>query len=408
MADPTTEFVDYYAVLGVRESASDVTIEKAINELQRKWRSRQNSPDPRRRSEAEEMMRTIEAAEVTLTDRTRRKAFDKLRASRLGVTTTPAGGSNQVQATRPRVVETLPPPDARQRTAGTGSAGSGDPGGRGGAQDSTVWVTQSRDLLRRNANEAARVAAQRAVDASPADPETWSLLGLSLLALGRTREAEIALKEAVTLSPTSHHRINLAKGRMALNQYALAFESLNAAYRRDPGNENIKVAMIQCYVDSGNPGQGLALAEQLAQKHPAHGPYQRQLAWVLYKMTVVELTETTPGLYLITSPDQAEVVQTNLRRAWNLRYDDEQLKAEIQKWYHVGESAMERKFTPPGSWLAWIVAFMAGLVFGYAFFWAGFFYLLGYAAFFGITRFRPQWQLNRRACESSGVTKWGK
>ncbi|MEI8080387.1 MAG: DnaJ domain-containing protein [Actinomycetes bacterium] len=406
--DPAKDFVDFYEVLGVPANATEATIEKAINELQRKWRSRQNSPDPKRRVEAEEMMRTVEAAEVTLKDRNRRQAFDRTRSARYAppaaTAARPSGG--QPNAGRRRTgggsSQAQPPPRPRpQPTA--------QPGPKRPTNSNNPWVRQANELLNRGANEAARIAAKRAVDATPSDPDSWTALGHALVALGRVQEAQLPFREAVAIAPTSANRVNLAKCRMMLGYYGLAFESLSAAYSRDPGNLSVREALVLCYVDAGNPELALPLAEAMASQHPHHQPYQRQLAWVLYKTTVSELTETTPGLYLITSKEQARIVKQRLGRAWNLQFTDDQLKAEIKKWYHVGEASLQRNFNSPDAavWFAWIVAFLAGVLFSFALLPLGLIYLAIFSLVFNIVQWRPQWQLNRRAAQASGVTKWG-
>ena len=387
------DFVDYYALLGVAETANGAAIEKAIHEIQRKWRSRQNSPDARRRSEAEAMMRLVEAAEVALTDRKRRSVYDRQRRSL-------QGSAVMVRENMPRV-ERRPQPGSESNYRQRGGAATN-------YAASNPWVKQARDLFSRGAFEAARLAASRAVQVHPADPESWSMLGQTLTQLGRYVEAEMPLAEAVALAPTAANRVDLAKCRMRLGEYGMAFESLSAAYRREPGSERIRDTMILCYVGAGSPELALPIAESLANEFPHHRHYQRQLAWVLYKMTVAELTETSPGLYLITSPFQAEAVRTNLDRAWKLHFDDTYLKAEIQKWYQLGEASTTRKFTRPGSWLAWTAALVAGLLFLISSIpWFGLLYLAGFAVVFFITRYRPQWQLNRRECEATQVTRWG-
>jgi curved DNA-binding protein CbpA len=418
--DPSKDFVDFYEVLGVPQNATDAAVERAINELQRKWRSRQNSPDPKRRMEAEEMMRTVEAAEVTLKDGNRRLAFDRAWAARYapqatatarprprpaaGPTRRSAGGSSRSQ----------PPPQPRpQPTGQAGTQGQsrtqGQPRTQRPTNSNNPWVRQANELLNRGANEAARIAAKRAVDTSPSDPDSWTALGHALIALGRVQEAQLPLREAVAIAPTSANRVNLARCRMMLGYYGLAFESLSAAYSRDPGNLSVREALVLCYVDAGNPELALPLAEAMASQHPHHQPYQRQLAWVLYKTTVSELTETTPGLYLITSKEQAKVVKARLGKAWNLQFTDDALKAEIKKWYHVGEASLERNFNSPDAavWFAWIIAFLAGVLFSFALLPLGLIYLAIFALVFYILQWRPQWQLNRRAAQTSGVTKWG-
>lgn len=390
---PATEFVDFYELLGVPEIADEAIIEKAINDLQRKWRSRQNSPDPKRRSEAEEMMRWVEAAELTLKDRGRRAVFDtQWRARRQPAATSPAMRDTRSAAPVRRPASPQPKPRVKRPT-----------------NSNNPWVRQTNELLNRGANEAARVAAKRAVDASPSDPDSWCALGHALIALGRIQEAQMPLREAVAINPSSANRVNLARCRMLLGDYALAFESLSAAYSRDPGNPSVRETLIVCYVDAGNPDLALPLAENLANQHPNHPPYQRQLAWVLYKTTVGDLTETSPGLFLITSPEQARIAKARLGRAWNLRFSDDQLKAEISKWYHVAEASAERKFTSPDAivWFAWVVAMIAGVLFSIAMLPLGLIYLAIFGAVFYLVQWRPQWQLNRRVCEVSGVTKWG-
>jgi tetratricopeptide (TPR) repeat protein len=67
---------DYYLLLDVRRSASAEEIRAAITAQRRIWVRRQSSPDPERRTEAEQRVRDIDQAERTLLDPERRRAYD--------------------------------------------------------------------------------------------------------------------------------------------------------------------------------------------------------------------------------------------------------------------------------------------------------------------------------------------
>ena len=75
----TAEFVDYYELLGVAETAGDAQIRTAIKEQQRLWRSRQNSPDLHKRQTAERRMADCAEAEKILLNPESRRSFDTTR-----------------------------------------------------------------------------------------------------------------------------------------------------------------------------------------------------------------------------------------------------------------------------------------------------------------------------------------
>src|SRR5918911_1593145 len=68
-------FIDYYAVLGVKETASPSTIKAAFKKL-----ALQYHPDVYKGEDAEERMRLLLVAYQTLSDETARQSYDALRS----------------------------------------------------------------------------------------------------------------------------------------------------------------------------------------------------------------------------------------------------------------------------------------------------------------------------------------
>ncbi|HEY6737500.1 MAG TPA: DnaJ domain-containing protein, partial [Actinopolymorphaceae bacterium] len=67
----------YYDLLELPTSASEDDIRAAIRQQRRLWVRRQSSPDPARRSEAEQRVRDLDQAERTLLDPTARAEYDR-------------------------------------------------------------------------------------------------------------------------------------------------------------------------------------------------------------------------------------------------------------------------------------------------------------------------------------------
>lgn len=80
------DFVDYYAVLGLSQNASDDEIKKAIRAIRREYRSMEGSPDPDQRQRAENAMNNLAECERVLTNPTERAAYDATYASKKAAT----------------------------------------------------------------------------------------------------------------------------------------------------------------------------------------------------------------------------------------------------------------------------------------------------------------------------------
>lgn len=161
--------VDFYEVLDVAPTAPAEEIRAAVTQQRRVWIRRQSSPDPDRRSAAEERVRQIDQAEKTLLDPARRAEFDRQRSAATGSATSPC------------------PP-----TAPTGRDGSG---AAAGPQSPDMSLDQRRQLgathLRAERWERAIAEFQAVLAKQPDDAVATAGIATAYV---RTRRARAGLK----------------------------------------------------------------------------------------------------------------------------------------------------------------------------------------------------------------------
>ena len=102
-------------------------------------------------------------------------------------------------------------------------------------EDRGVWVALSRGALAMNDPERSALAARRALQLAPADPDAALLLGYALLREDKAREAVGTLKEAAAAHPrNSTIRCLLGRAYAATGNEAEAIRCYTAALRVDP------------------------------------------------------------------------------------------------------------------------------------------------------------------------------
>lgn len=184
---------DYYELLDVRRSATPEMIRAAITAQRRVWVRRQSSPDPARRTEAEQRVRDIDAAERTLLDPERRRAYDS------------KGPAPEPVRVEPRTEATRQPPP-RPTTGNVPETGS-----------AAFHIRRGDRLL---------------------DEGKWPL-AIAEYEAARERDPEsIEALEGIALAYFRSHRVNEA------------LKVLDQALAEQPDNENVKLTMMNALYQS--------------------------------------------------------------------------------------------------------------------------------------------------------------
>lgn len=153
--------VNYYAILGVAQDATDDEIRRAIRVTRNMWTGRSNHPDPDVRSESEKNVRHCTEAEKILLEQASRRSYDA----------------------RLRTQPTEQPPQST----------------RDGKRD---WIHESIDYRNRGMWSQAKYAIGIAIQEDPNDAEAWRLQGSYCNALGQLEEAEKSFNQAMMIDPT--------------------------------------------------------------------------------------------------------------------------------------------------------------------------------------------------------------
>lgn len=367
MTSTQTAFVNYYEVLEIDRKASDDDIRSAVRDQRRKWRSRQNAPDPQRRAEAESRMRQIDEAEKTLTDSAKRKAHDA-------------------------EIDVAPPPSRGE----AGPAASAD-----------EWLVRAVAFLKQSNPRSANYAAREACHAAPENAVAWYVRARSSALLGQFHDAEFEYGESLRLDSTNiGTHIDFAQLRQRMGNWRGAFSVLQDAWKLDPDNPEVHLAMAECYVGAGKPDQALPLVEPLAAENPANESLQAFLASVLYEMATDKLTQPDPDKYVFTSAEQVDYAIHHLDRALSLKFSDEQLRNELRRWRKLATEAGTKTYVHTTNLGPWAVAFVVGalLIFAYG---LGILVLAGLGYWYYTRHWLFKWQVLLKACQQAGVSKWG-
>ena len=220
---------DYYALLELDRRASAEEIRTAIREQRRVWVRRQSSPDPDRRTLAEQRVRDLDAAEKVLLDAGSRAEYDRGFGSggRGGRTTGSAEGRGPRRALPPPSVDDSPP-----------TGGAGPPSGTGGSGALNDRRQRAQSLLAEEKFRQAAIEFETVLAADPSDAEARARLGECYLQIERVEEGLSILKELVAAEPENHDlRVTYAHGlyQQAWDGLAEVSEGRLAMSRRQVG-----------------------------------------------------------------------------------------------------------------------------------------------------------------------------
>jgi Flp pilus assembly protein TadD len=327
--------------LNLAPTASAEEIKKAIHRELRVWSNRTNAPQLERRQEAERMVKTLEEAETTLLNPSKRAEYDrKLRSA---------------------------PTEERQM----------DDADLSGTEDLVQegW----RLLIAGNIPDALYVAT-RATERQANNSEAWALLAQAKFRWGEIEDAIYEYKRAIKLRPNeASYYFDLGTVYESTERWNDALQQYQRASEVDPSSTMYRAAVGILFVKNERFQEGIDLLEPCVQKEPDNQTYQWFLAVAYHDYAMNDWwRDPKDGSLLCTSKKQVDHAKKYIALASQLRFEDQELKKAIAEMAQLADSMEQRKFC--GNWF--MVIFL------------GFFYVVPGYLWWYVNR-RPVYLINR-------------
>ncbi len=256
---------NYYELFEIDPGADEDAIRASIRAARKRWRQLTGSPDKERARLAEQRMEELEAAETTLLDAAARTTYDAELTTQLS---TPAAAPQVPQTTDwgERAKAYYLAGDVRNAYTAAKKATDVD------AENTLGWlvyVWAATDLTR---YDDADFASAELVERLPQLDTSHELRGGVLDAMGRYREAEIAFRKAVALTPSNAYY--QGRAAWAVLDQGRVDDAVAEAWKlveRFPGEEypaKVLRAAAESLREKGRPQQALQLAWRLLQSRP--------------------------------------------------------------------------------------------------------------------------------------------
>ncbi len=297
-------YVDYYSLLQVGETASVDEITDKIRTARRTWTKRQAASNPERRQEAELKVRQITEAEEILKDKGKRAQFDQRRAS-------------------------WKPPVA--------------PITRG--DEHRDWQALAKEYLSAQNPHSANYAAREALNSNGGDHESWWVRAHSSFLMGKPDDAEYEFNEAIRLQPQNpEYHFDLGEAYAAQGKWKSGLSEYETALGIEPGNPLYKTAIANVYLVNNQADQALDLMEGVVKTHPDVEFFKFYLAWAIHDTTVHKWSKLNNGRYAITSEAQISYTIKASERALAFKFDDDQLRAGLRQNLQMAKTAQQMKW----------------------------------------------------------------
>lgn len=290
------QFVDYYQLLAVEESATEEVLEEALKRELRKWTHRQGLADFDRRQEAERRVRDLTDARGVLLNAGSRKQYDNQRAAQ--------------SARTPQQTEAEAPSDA-----------------------AIDWATRAEEYLSFGDMPSANFAASQAVQLRGSHHEMWSIRGHTALSMGDWMQAEFSFNEAIRIRPdVAIYHFDLGCAYEEKEQYFEALQQFELAAQIEDNEPTYQRAIAGIYVHRLEYDRAVEILESAVRRHPDDAYNQMMLAWVLCERAESVMTsyQTQDDRYcIITSAEQAKTIRSDMERAVQLKHSDEEINDAV-------------------------------------------------------------------------------
>ena len=332
---------NYYLMLGLNQTASEEEIKAAISTKRKAEAKNQNHAKLERRQEAERIMQVLHEAQLTLLDSQRRAKYD------------------QELQSAPREEREIDDSDLK------------------GKEDLVAMGWQL--LIKGEVADALYVATEATTrDASNAD--AWALLGQAKYRWGETEDAIYEYKRAIKLRPNdAEFYYDLGNVYESADMPNEAYTQYQRAAQINPKETYYRAAAGALLIKKNEFEEGIRIIEQCIKEEPENDSYKWFHALGLYQRAESHFWENPEtGLITVTSKEAAEKAGQDIDQALALKYDDDELRAELKKSKEYLNDMNKRKFF--GSWVLVIV-------------WALFYVVPGILMY--VASLRPQYKIQR-------------
>jgi tetratricopeptide (TPR) repeat protein len=310
MAD---EFVNYYELLGISQTANDEEIKTAVQTQRKTWTSRQNDRRREVARDAEDMMSRIRKAERTLLDPQDRAKHNKA------------------------IADYVPP-----------APEPGPAPGPGGEQRD--WVAVAADYLRQNRPDAAAGAAREATQLNGSNPDAWAMRGRASLVMNQADSAIFEFGEAVRLRPRSdEYHGDLGSAYQVKHDYDQAIACFRTAQGLAPDVRRYPMSIGALYLMEEKPKEALNILEPLHSSEPDDQSVNYLLAFAIKDTTFYSWTPIgNEGRRVITTREQVVNTKQSIERARGLAFDDDDLRSDLNRYLADVKNAEKLTFGFPG------------------------------------------------------------
>ncbi|MBV2137115.1 MAG: tetratricopeptide repeat protein [Candidatus Thiodiazotropha sp. (ex Ctena orbiculata)] len=356
---------NYYAILDVEATASIEEIKDAIHRKLRVWSNRTNAPQMERRQEAERMVKDLEEAESILLDASKRSQYDSELKSQ-----------PQKQAAAEAVE----------------------------LEEGEDLVAQGWNLLIEGNVADALFVANKATEENGNNSEAWALSAQAKYRWGETEDAIYEYKRAIQLKPNeSAYYFDLGSVYESVERWDDALKQYERASNIDPSSTMYRAAIGVLFLKNDKFDEAIQILEACRKEEPENKTYEWFLA-IAYSetgyrgWTYVPEEAPIPSGWYATSKEHIDTAKAMMEKALALKFDDNELREDIENQKRDIERNLKRKFSPPLRWLGMIAAAIY-IVVGVGMLGDGeflpFLWFAGGGVLFFVGSMTPQYILNR-------------
>lgn len=242
------EFVNYYDILGISQTAESDEIEQKYRDIGRQLRNQQNHPDDNIQEEAKRKLKELPNAKKVLLDPVERQKYNKKleeyqRRQQQAPSQDPP--NNDIASSSELIKEgyklfAIGAINAALAVAKQATARYGD--------DPNTWALLAEARFRTNDTDSAIYEYKRAIDLRPNEPKFHHSLGQVFEKAKQNDYAIIAYNKAIELAPTQiYYALTLGCFLGKLERWDGSVNILEDCYKRQPDNPQVAEALMIAY-----------------------------------------------------------------------------------------------------------------------------------------------------------------